>query len=187
MKLLRFAAACLAAAALSGCGSLIAPPYSPDYQALDRLKRASVGKVAVAPVQPRDPAASVNHITLRGARMNSPRPTYAHYLEDALVQDLREAGVLDPHSPLRIEATIVKNEIDVAGIRTGTGTMEVDLAVIQGDTTRLRKTYLASTNFESSFAGAVAIPKGQIEYPNLVKALLGKVYADIDFINALKN
>ncbi|PLC48420.1 hypothetical protein CR159_17950 [Pollutimonas subterranea] len=38
----------------------------------------------------------------------------------------------------------------------------------------------------SSFAGAVAIPKGQSEYPNLVRVLLQKVYEEPAFIDAVK-
>ena len=52
-------------------------------------------------------------------------------------------------------------------------------------TERLRKTYQARTSFESSFAGAVAIPKGQIEYPSLVRTLLRNVYTDPAFVAAI--
>ena len=63
--------------------------------------------------------------------------------------------------------------------------MEVELTVTRDDTRRLRKTYTARTTFESSFAGAVAIPKGQLEYANLVRTLLRQVYTDPAFIAAV--
>ena len=64
--------------------------------------------------------------------------------------------------------------------------MDVELTVTRNAKATLKKTYSVKTTFESSFAGAVAIPKGQAEYGNLVRTLLGKVYADPEFINALK-
>jgi len=186
MKSFRLAAAGLAVAVLSGCAALVAPPYSPDYEVLDRLKRMPLEKVAVAPVQPRETSAPVNRITLRGASLTSPKGTFAEYLEDALVQDLREVSAHDPSSGMRIEATVLKNSIDVAGFSQGAGEMEIDLSVKRNGVVLHQKKYHTATSFESSFAGAVAIPKGQLEYANLVRRLLSKVYADPDFINALK-
>ena len=186
MTSLRMAAAGLALAVLSGCAAYVAPPYSSDYATLDRLKSAPLQNVAVATVQPSDASAPVNRVSLRGASLVSPKGTYAKYLEDALTQDLRELKIFDPQAGLRINATVLKNSIDVSGISTGEGQMEVELAIERGTSMVLRKTYSATTRFESSFAGAVAVPKGQQEYPLLVRALLSKVYADPDFASALK-
>jgi hypothetical protein len=175
-----------AVAALAGCSTLVAPPYSPDYPALDSLKKVPLQKVAVGPVQPRDAAAAVNRISLRGAHMVGPKGTFAQYLEDALVQDLREVSAYDPAAGLRLDATLLKNDLDISGVSTGKGEMQVEITISRGAAAVLKKTYGATTSFESSFAGNVAIPKGQLEYANLVRALLAKVYADADFINALK-
>lgn len=76
--------------------------------------------------------------------------------------------------------------MDVAGINTGEGYMDVKLVVSQRGRTVHEKVYSVKTQFESSFAGAVAIPKGQTEYPRLVRTLLQAVYADPSFIAALK-
>lgn len=183
---IRLLACGAAVAALSGCAALVAPPYSADYSALDQLKKMPLQKVAVAPVQPRDAAAPVNRIGLRGASLVGPKGTFAQYLEDALVQDLSEVSAYDPAADLRLDATLVKNKLDISGISTGNGEMEVGIVLSRRGSTVLKKTYAAKTTFESSFAGNVAIPKGQLEYANLVRALLAKVYADADFINALK-
>nr|WP_259371898.1 hypothetical protein [Caldimonas mangrovi] len=171
---------------LTGCASFIAPPYSPHFETLDSLKKQPIDKVAVGQVQPTDPAAPVNRITLRGSSLSSPHGTFAKYLEKALEQDFKELSVYDPAASTRVDATIVKNDIDISGINTGTGVMEVEVKVHRGTEQRLKKTYQATTEFPSSFAGAVAIPKGQAEYGNLVRSLLRKVYEDQAFINALK-
>ena len=179
-------AICVAALLGAGCMTLSAPAYSPDYETTDRLKSVEIGKMSIGDVQPRDPEASVNKITLRGSSLIPPNGTFASYLESAIRSDLVEMGLYDPGSTTRIGATILQNDIDVSGFGTGYGVMEVKLDVKQEDTRIFEKVYLANIEFESSFAGAVAIPKGQNEYPNLVRALLKKVYEDSAFINAVK-
>lgn len=174
-------------AGLTGCAGFVAGPYNPDYATLDELKAARPGKVQVAEVQPTDPAAPVNRITLRGSSLVSPHTTFANYLQQALLRDLSDIGALDAKSDTRIEARVLKNDIDVSGFSVGTGVMDVELVVRRGGSERLRKIYQASTQFESSFAGAIAIPKGQMEYARLVQALLKQVYADPQFVAAIKS
>lgn len=171
---------------VSGCASLTVPPYSPHYETIDRLKKMNIEKMAVGEVQPRDPNASVNKITLRGARLIPPSGTFATYLENAIRSDLIEMGFYDPVSTTQVNATILKNDIDISGISTGYGTMEVKLTINKKGDLAFEKVYLANTQFESSFAGAIAVPRGQSEYPNLVRALLQKVYSDPLFIEAVK-
>ena len=76
---------CALAVLATGCAQLKAPPYAADYEALDRLKAGSPAPVAIATVQPTDPAHRVNNLSLRGANLGSPSGTFARYLEDALV------------------------------------------------------------------------------------------------------
>jgi hypothetical protein len=186
MSLRHVFAAGLCAVVLSGCSSLVAPPYSADYDVLDGLKKTPLAKVAVAPVRPTDAAAPVNKITLRGANLVGPKGTFAAYLEDALIEDLRELSVYDAGAAVLLQATILKNDIDVSGLSVGTGRMDVALSVTRGGVPLLNKTYTAATQFESSFAGAVAIPRGQSEYGALVRKLLSSIYADPEFKAALK-
>jgi len=171
---------------LSGCATLVAPTYSPSYETLDQLKKTNVQHLSIGSVQPTDPNAKANHITLRGSSLNSPSGTFAKYLENALISDLTEMGFYDATSLTRIDATILKNDIDVSGLSTGSGIMEVNLKLTKSGSVFFEKPYTATTQFESSFAGAVAIPKGQIEYPNLVRALLQKIYTDPAFVEAIK-
>lgn len=171
---------------ISGCASFTAPTYSPHYETIDRLKKIAIDKMSVGEVQPRDPNASVNQITLRGAMLTSPSGTFASYFENAIRSDLMEMGLYNPTSTTQINATILKNDIDISGFGTGYGVMEVKLTINKNGALAFEKVYSANTQFESSFAGAVAIPKGQSEYPNLVRALLQNVYSDAAFIEAVK-
>jgi hypothetical protein len=182
---LRLVAACMATLLASGCAQLMAPSYSSDYASLDRLKTTRPEKTSVATFQPTDPNHAVNNLTLRGARLKSPSGSFAKYLENALIGDLKEISVYDPDASTRIAAVIQHNEMAIGGMNTGEGLMDVELTVTRAGTERLRKIYQARTSFESSFAGAVAIPKGQSEYPNLVRTLVRNVYSDPAFIAAI--
>jgi len=182
----RLLLAAITVAVISGCASFMAPTYSPHYETIDRLKKMRIEKLSVGEVQPRDPSAPINRITLRGATLSSPDGTFAGYLEKAIRSDLLEMGFFDSASTTRLGATILKNDIDVSGFRTGYGVMEVKLSINKKGVLAFEKVYSASTQFESSFAGGVAVLKGQSEYPNLVRALLQKVYADPAFIEVIK-
>jgi hypothetical protein len=172
---------------LTGCANIIASPYSSDYEALDHLKASKPGKVQVAQVKPIDPAATVNRISLRGVTLvASPNGTFSEYLQQALVRDLREIGAFDAASEISIEATVLTNDIDVRGFSIGTGVMNVDLVVARNNIQRLKKIYQVETKFESSFAGNVAIPRAQLEYANLVRALLKQIYSDPVFAASIK-
>ncbi|MDP2247138.1 MAG: hypothetical protein Q8J65_03330 [Nitrosomonadales bacterium] len=176
----------LAIIGFSGCATYDAPNYSPNYETIDQVKKIRADRFSVATVQPTDPEAKVNKISLRGASLKSQSGTFSKYLENALISDLTELGFYDASSDARIHVNILKNEIDVSGLSKGTGILAANVKVIKGGTVSLDKDYTASTQFESSFAGAVAIPKGQTEYPNLVRAFLSHVYSDQSFVEAIK-
>jgi len=177
----------LATLALTGCATFVAPAYSPSYETIDQLKKTNARHMSVSTVQPTDPKARVNNISLRAASLGSASGTFSKYLENALISDLTEMGFYDASSSTAIVATILKNDIDISGFSTGTGVMEANIKLSKSGNTFFEKSYTATTQFDSSFAGAVAIPKGQSEYPNLVRALLQKVYSDPAFVEAIKN
>ncbi|WP_228276346.1 hypothetical protein [Dechloromonas sp. H13] len=85
-----------------------------------------------------------------------------------------------------MDAKILKNDIDVSGFSTGIGTIDVNITIRRDGKSTFDKLYSAQTTFQSSFAGAVAVPKGQNEYPVLVRTLLEKIFADPEFFNAIK-
>jgi len=186
---MRFAAALLAltvSVLSTGCANFVAPDYSADYSAVDALKRSGLAKSSVGKVQPEDAAAKVNSISLRGSSLKAGDTTFAGYVGRAMMSDLKEAGLYDANAQRRIDMVLLKNEIDVSGFSEGMGSIEVQLTVSEGSKTLLQKNYTAKTRFASSFAGAVAIPKGQTEYPNLVRELLASIYRDQAFVQALR-
>lgn len=182
---IKLGSAILAVAFVSGCAPLLAPPYSADYAALDSLKKKNVDPVAVGTFKPTDPKDKINNLTLRVASLQSGSGSFAKYLEDALISDLKEISAYDANAKTRIDAIILKNDVNIGGFSTGEGLMDVELTISRNGVQRLKKIYTARTSFESSFAGAVAIPKGQSEYPILVKTLLKNIYNDPAFMQAV--
>lgn len=173
-------------AALSGCASFVAPAYSPDYPSIDRLKTTAIRPLAVGSFQPRASDAPVNRITLRGAPFEPAKGTFTEYLENAIRSDLTELRTLDPAASTRIDAVLLRNDIDVSGFSIGEGHMEVRLTISRMSQPVLEKTYSAHTRFDSAFAAAVAVPRAQSEYPTLVRTLLQTIYADPAFMAAIR-
>jgi hypothetical protein len=186
MKIIRLLFAAILISILSGCASLLAPNYSPDYESVDKLKKLNLQKISVGEFQPRDPNAEVNKISLRAASLKAQEGAFSIYLENAIRSDLKEVGILDSASNTKLDATILKNDIDISGLSKGSGIMEVKLVISKNGKQTFDKVYSTTTNFESSFAGAVAIGIGQKEYPGLVRAFLKNVYNDPEFIRAVQ-
>lgn len=146
---------------VSGCASFTAPTYSPHYETIDRLKKIDMEKMSVGEVQPRDPSASVNQITLRGSMLASPSGTFASYLENAIRSDLMEMRLFDPTSTTRVDATILKNDIDVSGFGTGYGVMEIKLTINKKGALAFEKVYLANT--QGKRKGVGSLYSGRVE------------------------
>ena len=98
---LALGALCMSVVLASGC-TLVAPNYTPDYTALDSLKRQKLSKVAIESVKPRDLSAEVNKISLRGSSLVSSYGSFAQYLEQALISDFTDSNMLDPMSSVRL-------------------------------------------------------------------------------------
>lgn len=170
---------------MTGCGALKAPAYSPDYQALDSLKNKKLVNVSVARVEPSDPEHKVNIIPLRAMSLVAEQGTFSAYLESALIEDLSQMGIYQADSGIQISAELVENNIDISSFSTGVGKIVINLEILKSGNGVFQKEYVGTTEFESSFAGAVAIPKAQTEYPFLVRAVLKQVYSDPEFIKEL--
>lgn len=167
----------------SGC-ALQAPRYQPSIDNVDALKKAptsvALGSFTVQ-------AGVGGPITLRANSMTSPvGANYAAYLADALQQELTLAGKLDPKSTIEISGVLVKNDIAAGGVSTNSGEVEARIVVTNNGTQRFDKVKRAELSWESSFAGAIAIPKAQQHYPMIVQKLLAQLWGDADFQAALK-
>jgi hypothetical protein len=179
-----FALGALAALA-SGC-AIQATTYRPAVDNVDQIKQVApplaVGTMSVQPG-----LQSGASIGLRGNPMASPvGADYAAYLADALRQELSLAGKLDAASKISVGAVLVKNDIAAGGFSTNSGEIEARFTLTANGTRKFDKLLRADRTWDSSFVGAIAIPAAQQQYPMLVQDLLRKLFADADFIAALK-
>ncbi len=170
----------------SGC-SLVAPPYTASLQNVQTLKDGGDYTARVGAFDSRKDPANANPISIRGSSLSSPYgESYATYLAEALKQELTLAGKWAAGSEVEVSGVLMKNDLDASGINVGEGVIEARFVVRAGAQAKYDKLKSARTEWESSFAGAVAIPRAQQEYPRLVQRLLEALYADPEFLAALK-
>jgi hypothetical protein len=187
MSLFRFRLplAVLAPVLAAGC-AMQAPPYQPALDNVEILKK-NASPAALGSFTVQAGGEGVVSIGLRGSPMRSPVGNdYAAYLANALSQELQLAGKLDPKSKIVITGLLLKNDIAAGGISTNSGEIEAQFTVLNDGQERYRATHKAQMSWDSSFIGAVAIPRAQQQYPLMVQKLLGQLMADARFQAALK-
>lgn len=170
----------------SGC-SIMSPQYSASMENVQTLKDAGDYTAKVGGFESRKDPANANPISLRGSTLSSPyESSYGAYLAEAIKQELALAGKLLPGADVEISGVLLKNDIDASGFSTASGNIEARFVVRKGGEVRYDQVKSIHHEWESSFAGAVAIPRAQQEYPRLVQRLLAALYADQAFLQALK-
>ncbi|CAE6702032.1 hypothetical protein [Paraburkholderia nemoris] len=171
-------------AALAAC-SVVAPPYSASVDNIQTLKNASPVATRLGAFT-NDPADG-NHssVQLRANSMRSPvGDSFAQYLSSALQQELTIGRALSPDAKVELSGVLLKNNVD-ANIGTATGTISARFIVKRGAEVRYDSVKTATTQWDSSFAAAIAIPRATQEYPLIVQKLLASLYADPAFMQAI--
>lgn len=183
----RPALAALALAALTAC-STMAPKYAPDPVNVNLLRdgnlaSARLGQFNVDARYGED----VNHLTIRGGTFQSPyEGSFVAYLKEALRIELGEARLLDPGSTVEVTGFMARNQINAAGFSTADARVEARFVVKRGEQVRYDKVLSAMHEWDSSFVGAIAIPKAVDNYPVVIHKLLTGLYSDKEFIAALQ-
>lgn len=171
---------------ITGC-STIAPKYNTDFNNISQLRREKLNPARVGTVTKETAANSnVDSLTIRGGSYLSPYGSYTSYLAEALKQELDDARLLDPLSQIEVSAVLLRNSLDAAGFSTGVAEVEARFVVRNAGTIKFDKVKVARHTWESSFAGAIAIPKAQQSYPIVIQKLVGQLFSDPEFISALK-
>lgn len=177
----------LVAAALSTGCSMVAPRYSPSLENVQKLKDANLEPTKVAAFESTPGKANPKALTVRASSMSSPYDgSYANYLTEALKQELSLAGKLAPDAQVEVKGALQKNDISAGGFSTNSGDIEARFVVTRGGTVKYDQVKSVHDEWESSFVGAVAIPRAQQRYPVIVQKLLAALYADPAFLQALK-
>lgn len=185
MAFSRLMGAAVLTATLSAC-SLVAPKYNTNFDNVDKLRSAKLQPVAVGAIAKGDKAGDVDRLTIRGSSYDSPNGSYTAYLQEAVRQELDDARLLDPKSQVELSGVLVRNELDGSGFSLGFAEIEARFVVKRSGKVRFDKVKTARHEWESSFVGAIAIPRTQQNYPVVVQKLLTALYDDPEFIAALK-
>lgn len=129
---------------------------------------------------------NANPISLRGTSMVSPyADSYAAYVAEAIKQELTTAHKLSPTADLELSGMVIKNDVDAA-IGTGRANIEVRMIVKKAGKVNYDQVKQVSHQWDSSFAGMVAIPRAMQEYPLMIQKLLASLYAAPAFLTAIK-
>ncbi|HET6786984.1 MAG TPA: hypothetical protein VFW84_10830 [Aquabacterium sp.] len=173
-----------AVALITGCATQ-APPYQASIDNVQVLQQKLSAKVRVGAFTVKPGAVGEKTIALRAVSMAAPNGDYGVYLGDAVKSELSLAKRLDQASPLELSGTLLGNDIDTA-MGTASGYAEAQFVIAKDGQVRFSKVKRGQQSWESSFAGPVAIPKAQQQYPLIIQQLLSSLYSDPDFVNALK-
>jgi len=166
---------------------MMANKYNMNYDNIAHLKKENLNKVAVGEIK-KDPSASgdIDNLRMRLMPLVSPYGNYSDYLKEALIQELEEAKLLDPSSNIEIRAYILKNEIST-GISDGLSEIEVRFLVFKNNKQVYESLKAAQNTWPSSFFGAVAAAAAKENYSVIYNKVIGSLFSDIGFINAIKN
>src|SRR5579863_3261737 len=170
----------------SGCATTLAP-HQPSVDTVTLLRSSGMAKLAVgdfklAPGTKPDVDRSV---TSRASTASPAEGTFSAYLKAALTSDLKTAGLYDTGAPLAIQGQLVDAQLDT-GMATGRAIISAHLEVMHLGQTVFDKTLKDDHTWESSFVGAVAIPRAINEYQAGYAALLDQLYKDPEFLSACR-
>jgi len=158
--------------------------FSPEH--IEILKHSGPTVVKLGSFSAADRAEGAAKLTARSVTLLSPYGDYPGYLKEALRQELTEAGKLTPNAEIEISGVMTKNDLDASGIITGDGELAARITVKRGGATLFDKPVVAKTTWDSSFVGAIAIPRAVAEYPRLVSEFVSTLLRDPDFLSAIK-
>jgi hypothetical protein len=170
----------------SGC-STTAPNYQGSRKNAESLSNLPNTKIGVSTFTDSNNSDNKKQLSMRGNTVNSPYgESYASYIENAIRTDLILAGRHSNDSDLRIAGVVIKNDVDASGINIGTGISEVEITFSNKSRVVLKKRFSQDHQWESSFVGAVAIPRAMNEYGVLIEKLIHRIFSDGDFIKAIR-
>ena len=170
----------------SGC-SLVAPRYNASLQNVQRIKDVDGQPLKVGEFTSTPGPDNPKSISIRGSSLTSPYDgSFAKYLSEALRQELSLAGKLSGDAQIEVSGALQKNDISIPPVGNGRGDIAARFVLKRNSQVRYDQVKSVHDEWDSSFIGAVAIPRAQNEYPTLVQKLLAELYADPAFQAALK-
>jgi len=178
LRLVMLAAVC---ALLGACASLT-PQYPVSTANVDTARALpgalKVGKLDFAPGR----ESELNSVRARASIYRSPvNDSFPDYIAKALETDLAAGGRLNASSPRVVTGVLEKNDLSAAAITTNSAEVAVRFKVTDGARTRFDKVVSVTHEWDSSFLGAIAIPRAIENYVVTVQKLVGKLLGDSEF------
>lgn len=131
-------------------------------------------------------SASLENVSLRGARMGTAAGSFSGQLQQALVVELQQADLYDPAADTRIGGTLLVNTVRSAGISTGSAEIEAEFVVTRNGSVVYTGTKVSAGQWESSFAGARAVPLAVQGYAGVFRELVVELFNDPQFQEAIR-
>lgn len=172
----------------AGCASVTLPAASGTAGNVEKLKASgaqamTVGDFKAAPGKAND---ADRGVSVRGSNSLSPaQGSFALQLRDQLSAELKAAGLDAPGAKVAISATVTDNQLE-AGLSKGMGRLAARFQVKRDGQMAFDKELVSSSEWETSFVAAVAVPDAFNRYGALYQNLVGKLIDDPEFRAAVK-
>ena len=172
----------------AACTTVMPPPIASGARSeallAAKLPPTNVGTFRLAQGQP---ALMDSELSggLRGGNIAAPSGSFSQHLKDTLKAELQSAGLLDLRAKHVIEGQLTDSKLDAA-IGTGTARLAARFQVLREGQVLFDKEVIADDSWDSSFVGAIAIPRAIEHYSGIYRLLVLKLLSDADFVQALK-
>jgi hypothetical protein len=178
----------LAASVLAGCATGPIGAHQPSMAIVQSLRQSNMAPASVGEFVPAATlkAGRDQSVSVRGSSVKSPSAnSFAAYLKDALIQDLRAAGKYDAAAGTAISGQLTQNDLNAGGISKADATVAAKFVVTRNGTSVYDKLISVAHEWDSSFVGAIAIPEAINQYTQMYTRLLDKLFADEEFRKAV--
>ncbi len=172
---------------LTGCATQLGPPVA-SADNTTKARATGMGTVQVGPfaLAPGKDKSLDTGVSVRASRASAPTGgSFAEYLRETLIVELKSAGLLNPASPAVITGFLTDSQVDPA-MSEGSGKLAARFVVTRTGSVVYDKELTVSSKWESSFLGAVAIPAAINEYTALYRKLVGVLLDDPTFKEATR-
>jgi hypothetical protein len=187
MNALRWLAAASLLLALGACAMPPLPAPSAGFDQVSAIQSSDVAPMKVGDFRrgPQVSASADQRVVVRAGTMAAPGGSFTKYLADTLATDLRAAGRYDPNATLEITGLLADTHVDsfndIAHAR-----LAAEFVLTRDGQEVFRKRVEVSSQWDSDFYAAVAIPEAMNHYTTLYQKLAGALIADQDFRKAAK-
>lgn len=163
--------------------------HQPTLETLQALRQPGlppmrVGEFSLASGKP---ASMDRKVVIRLSPVTAPGDgSFSHYLRDTLISELKAAGKYDPAANVVIEGRLTQSEVR-SNPPNGKALVGADFTVTRGGKEVFSKSYTATSEWESSFMGAIAIPEAMDRYTDMYAKLVTLLVSDKAFQAAVSS